>query len=202
VSLMASLGKASFLDNSHIVCFENTGYWEEEGSIYIVSISDGATTKLFPPLETASAFIMCPRVMPGGNSVAFARLDDDNWSERWNDFWTVNADGSDPKAIARIYTYWGMIVLVKELDICSDGDFILVVHDELFANRHPYEIYVPSGTCSIIDAVDCSTDIRSIDYAPDSRDFVFEKEAGGIAIFDRSEGQVINLDPSGKHPNW
>jgi hypothetical protein len=78
VSLMASAGKASFLDNSHIVCFENTGYWEEDGSIYIVSISDGATTKLFPPSETASAFIMCPRAMPGCNSVAFAMLGDDN----------------------------------------------------------------------------------------------------------------------------
>jgi hypothetical protein len=61
---------------------------------------------------------------------------------------------------------------------------------------------MPSGVYSIIDAVDCSTDIRSIDYAPDSRDFVFEKESGGIAIFDRSEGQAINLDPSGKHANW
>jgi Tol biopolymer transport system component len=202
VSLMAAVGKASFLDNSHIVCFKNTGGREEEGSIYIVSISGGAPIKLFPPSETAYAFIMCPRAMPGGNSVAFARLDDDNWSERWNDLWTVNADGSDAKAIARIYTIWGLLILVKELDISSDGDFFLVVHDELFQNRHPYEIYVPSETYSIIDAVDCSTDIRSIDYAPDSRDFVFEKETGGIAIFDRSEGQTINLDSSGKHPNW
>ena len=201
VYLMASAGEANFLDNDHIVCRYFFGDWQT-GSIYKVPVSGGTPEKLSTSQATAYAWLMCPRVAPGGGSVAFVKFDDDNFSKRWNDFWMVDADGSDERKIATIYTSWGLLVLVKEMDVSSDGLAVLLVHNEEHSNRHAYEIYAPTGNVVIIDAVECSSDIRSIDYGPDTYDFVFEKAGGGIAIFERLSGQARDLDILGKHPNW
>ena len=129
VSLMASAGDACFFDNNHVICYNFSGYWSS-GSIYKISISDSIATKLFPQSQAGTALLRCPRVIPGDNSVAFGILDDDNFSERWNDFLKVASDGSDVTTITRIYTSWGLMILPKEMDISYNGDFILLVHNE------------------------------------------------------------------------
>jgi Tol biopolymer transport system component len=192
----------SFLDNDNVVCVRarlGAGTYTG-GPLYQITVSDGTLLDLSTLLANGWSF-HCPRVSHDGTFIAVSRFDEITARSRFNDIFLLSRT-LGPIDLGRINVNPSRVDVVQEMVFSADDRGLLIAIGGPTGFDNPYEVDIPGETIAEIPSIECSGRIRALDFAPDSANFVFEAQDGGIHLFDAGTKTATVLDAEGKEPDW